>query len=67
MWDLIVSVPDHCLSCYIASHLCSTKKILNTRTLRPCRNLVYKLQKQFLDVYTYRTSLKRGERLSESH
>ena len=26
MWDLIVSVPDHCLSFYFSMH--STKKIL---------------------------------------
>ena len=24
MWDLIVSVPDHCLSCYFVGHGVST-------------------------------------------
>ena len=28
MWDLIVSVPDHCLSFYFSSKICSYQPLL---------------------------------------
>ena len=39
MWDLIVSVPDHCLSFYFLTHLCfvCVEVLLPSQQLRSCR------------------------------
>ena len=56
----------HC-ACTGIAHM-QYEEILNPRTsrVRLSSNLVNKLQKQFLDGYAYRTSVKRGEGLYES-
>ena len=39
MWDLIVSVPDHCLSFYFKSHL--ARRIISMAVNSCLRNLQY--------------------------
>ena len=51
MWDLIVSVPDHCLSFYFAKSAVRVVKLYRRNIL------VYCQQKCFLNVYSTPTDV----------